>query len=136
MQFRAWHLDKAAACRAWRIDQWWRFVRADVAQGGRKVFRWIRQPALQAPPPLVATEQGLQGGPAAEVAVAASAIFEAGSAMLDDSVLLPVDQFVAAPLLQPPVGLIAAVPMLPGGLVVPSTVQSLSELGVMPVLQK
>ena len=65
LQFRAWHLDQAAARKAWRTDQWWRFVKGDVASGGRKVFRWVRQPALQAPPPLAATASGLQGGPAA-----------------------------------------------------------------------
>ena len=36
------------------------------------VFRWIRQPALQAPPPLVSTAEGTQGGPAAVLRTSAA----------------------------------------------------------------
>ena len=62
---RAWYEERATARRRWRAEQWWQFVQRDVATGGRRTFRWVRQPALQAPPPLIEGPRGLEGGPAA-----------------------------------------------------------------------
>ena len=56
--------------RAARRDRWHEFVRGDVLKGGRRTFRWVRQPALQEPAPLVQGPEGLAGGPAAELALA------------------------------------------------------------------
>ena len=64
---------EAAARSTLRRDGWRQFVVDDVAAGGKRTFRWIRQPAAQAPPPLAMTPGGLLGGPAAEVAQAAAA---------------------------------------------------------------
>ena len=70
---RGTYHDEAAARSALRRDGWRQFVVDDVAAGGKRAFRWIRQPAAQAPPPLVLTPGGLAGGPAAEVEQAAAA---------------------------------------------------------------
>ena len=56
------HARAALARRRFRKDRWHSFVTADIAVGGRRAFRWVRQPALQEPPALVQTPSGLQGG--------------------------------------------------------------------------
>ena len=56
------HARAALARRRFRKDRWHSFVTADIAVGGRRAFRWVRQPALQEPPALVQTPNGLQGG--------------------------------------------------------------------------
>ena len=74
--FAAISADYAAlgvARRKFRRDQWHEFVTCDVARGGRRVFRWVKQPSLQEPAPLVHTPDGLSGGPAAELAMAGPA---------------------------------------------------------------
>jgi hypothetical protein len=70
---QAGHAADVRDRRAFRRDRWHTFVNADVAAGGRRTFRWIRQPALQEPPALVQTPEGLQGGPAAELLTAGPA---------------------------------------------------------------
>ena len=56
-----------------RRDKWHAFVGEDIRKGGRRVFRWVRQPALQEPMPLITSPEGLSGGPAAELAAAGPA---------------------------------------------------------------
>ena len=45
----------------------------DFQRGGRRVYRWIREPASAAPPPLVPVGGALRGGPGAELDAAAAA---------------------------------------------------------------
>ena len=54
--------DQASAVlerKRFRRDRWHAYVNADIAAGGRRTFRWVRQPALQEPPALVRTPEGL-----------------------------------------------------------------------------
>ncbi len=55
---------RAAAERRERFQDW---LHASLASGGRKVFRWVAEPASQAPPPLFQLDGSWVGGPAAEV---------------------------------------------------------------------
>ena len=62
--------DALRGHREERREAWHRFVAQDIASGGRRVFRWVRQPALQSPPPLLKVGGKLCGGPAVELAMA------------------------------------------------------------------
>ena len=67
------HREAALLRRRLRRDQWHAFVGDDIGRGGRRAYRWIRQPALQEPAPLAHGPEGLCGGPAAELALAGPA---------------------------------------------------------------
>ena len=63
----------AARERTDRAAAWHDFANKDFRVGGRRVYRWIREPASVAPSPLVALDGVLVGGPAAELQAATTA---------------------------------------------------------------
>ena len=61
-----WEAERAdAQLRRERFKDW---LHGSLAVGGRKVFRWVAEPASQAPPALFRVQGELAGGPAAELA--------------------------------------------------------------------
>ena len=63
----------AARERSDRAAAWHEFGNKDFRVGGRRVYRWIREPASVAPSPVVALDGALVGGPAAELQAATAA---------------------------------------------------------------
>jgi hypothetical protein len=62
--------EYAAAHQAARADRrasFGRAVRRDFAHGGAKFFKWVRQPSVVGPPPVVELDGALAGGPSAEL---------------------------------------------------------------------
>ena len=70
---RSEYAAAAARERADRAAAWHCFVDKDFRVGGRRVYRWIREPASVAPSPLVSLDGVLAGGPAAELQAATTA---------------------------------------------------------------